>query len=142
MNKKIRVEVPLEFVGVSGAVKNGLGTLVKVLYEVEIEALPKDLPHNLIVDLTPLETIHSQLFVSDIKLPSGVVVINNSTDVVISVAEQKEEKEEVVAPVDLSTIEVEKKGKQEEEGAGVETASVGEKAEIKKPEKSEKTEKK
>jgi large subunit ribosomal protein L25 len=135
MNKKIKVNVPLEFIGISNAVKNGLGNLVKVLHEVEVEALPKDLPHNLPVDISKLETVESQIFVSDIKLPSGVVVITNGHDVVASIVLQVEEKEEVVAaPVDLSAIEVEKKGKKEEEGAegtAVETSVKEEKIEKK-----------
>ena len=134
MNKKIKVNVPLEFVGISNAVKNGLGNLVKVLHEVEVEALPKDLPHNLEIDVSKLEAVNDQIFVSDIKLPTGVVIITNEHDVVASVVAQVEEKEEVVAPVDLSAIEVEKKGKKEEEGAEGETAET--------PAKEEKTEKK
>ncbi|MFA5936992.1 MAG: 50S ribosomal protein L25 [Candidatus Paceibacterota bacterium] len=117
MNKKIKVHVPFEFVGISNAVKNGLGNLVKVLHEIEVEALPKDLPHNLVVDISKLETVDDQVFVSDIKLPAGVVVMANEHDIVASIVLQVEEKEEVVAPVDLSAIEVEKKGKKEEEGA-------------------------
>src|SRR3989344_1514930 len=116
MKKKIEVKVPLEFEGVSNAVKNGIGNLVKVLYEIEIEALPKDLPHNLVVDVSKLETLEDNIVVSDIKLPEGVVAITAGTDVVASVVAQVEEKEEgVAAPVDLSAIEVEKKGKKEEE---------------------------
>ncbi|MFA4975126.1 MAG: 50S ribosomal protein L25 [Candidatus Paceibacterota bacterium] len=116
MNKKIKVNVPLEYIGISNVVKNGLGNLVKVLHEVEIEALPKDLPHNLIIDISKLETIDDQVFVSDIKLPIGVVLITDLNEVVASVVLQVEEKEEVIAPIDLSAIEVEKKGKKEEEG--------------------------
>ncbi len=124
MKKKIKVNVPLEFVGVSGAVKSGIGNLVKVLHEIEIEALPADLPHNLEVDISTLETLDNQVFVSDIKLPAGVVAITAGTDVVASVVAQVEEKVEEAAPVDLSAIEVsEKKGKKEEEGAeGAEAA--------------------
>ena len=133
MKKKIQVKVPLEFEGIAPAVKNGIGNLVKVLHEVEVEALPSDLPHTLIVDITKLETVENQIFVSDIKLPKGVVAITNAGDVVASIVAQVEEKEEIAAPVDLSAIEVEKKGKKEEEGEiGVEAA----------PEKEEKTEKK
>ena len=116
MKKKIRLEVPLEFSGISDAVKTGAGNLVKVLHEIEIEALPKDIPHNLTVDLTKLATIDDNILVSDIKLPDGVVVITNKEDVVASIVLQEEEKVEVVEPVDLSAIEVEKKGKKDEEG--------------------------
>ena len=133
MKKKIRVEVPLVFEGISGAVKDGLGNLVKVLHEIEVEALPSDLPHDLYVDLAKLKTLDDNIIVSDIKLPAGVVVITNGEDVVASIVAQVEEKEEVV-PVDLSAIEVEKKGKKEEEGeAGAEPTA---------PAKEEKAEKK
>jgi len=143
MKKKIKVKVPLEFEGVSNAVKNGIGNLVKVLYEIEIEALPKDLPHNLVVDISKLETLEDNIVVSDIKLPEGVVAITAGTDVVASVVAQVEEKEEVVAaPVDLSAIEVEKKGKKEEEGevpaAGAEAAAPAKEVKVEKAEKKEK----
>ena len=129
LKKAIRVGVPLEWTGISPVVKNGLGTVVKVLYEVEIEALPNDLPHNLSVDISALETLESQILVSDIKLPKGVTMITNSAEIVASVAEQKEEKEEVAVAPDLSAIEVEKKGKKEEEaptpeGVGVPTSDT------------------
>jgi large subunit ribosomal protein L25 len=125
MNKKIKVEVPLEFVGISGAVKSGLGTLVKVLREVEVEALPKDLPQNITVDISKLDVIDSQILVSELTVPAGVTIITKGDEVVASIAEQKEEVEEAT-PVDLSSIEVEKKGKKEEEGAAAE-APAGEK---------------
>lgn len=126
MKKKIKVKVPLTFEGISNAVKTGVGNLVKVLHEIEIEALPKDLPHNLTVDISKLETLQDNITVSDIKLPTGVEAITALTDVVASVVAQVEEKEEEVVPVDLSTIEVEKKGKKEEEGAEGEAAPAPE----------------
>ena len=119
INKKIKVNVSLEFIGVSNAVKGGLGSLVKVLHEVEIEALPKELPHNLSVDISKLETINDKVLVSDIALPAGVVMITDTEEVVASIAVQKEEVEDTT-PVDLSAIEVEKKGKKEEEAAPAE----------------------
>lgn len=118
--KKLSVDVPLVFVGVSGAVKDLGAVLVKVAHEVEIEALPKDLPHNLEVDISGLVTFDSVLTAADIKLPAGVVLKVKPEEVIASVYEPKEEV--VEAPVDLTAIEVEKKGKTEvpgEEGAAV-----------------------
>lgn len=112
MKKKIRVNVPLVFEGISDAVKSGIGNLVKVMHEFEIEALPNDLPHDLVVDISKLKTLDDQVFVSDVRLPAGVTVINDGAEVVASIVEQVEEKEEAV-PVDLSAIEVEKKGKKD-----------------------------
>lgn len=119
MNKKIEVNIPLEFTGVSGAVKSGLGILVKVLHELSIEALPKDVPHEIVVDISKLATVEDSVLVSDLKIPAGVTVKNGMDEVVASIVEQKEEKEEA-APVDLASIEVEKKGKKEEEAPAAE----------------------
>ena len=128
MKKKIRVNVSLEFTGVSNAVKSGIGNLVKSIHELEVEALPADLPHSLTADISKLETLKDQIFVYDVEIPAGVTLISNPSDVVASIIEQVEEKEEVVVPVDLSAIEVEKKGKKEEEGgeAGTEAAPAQE----------------
>jgi large subunit ribosomal protein L25 len=114
--KKLKVNVPLEFVGVSPAVKNLGGILMKVMYEVEIEALPKDLPHNIVVSIDGLVDFNAQVHAGDLTLPAGVELVSGKDEVIALVKEPKEEKEEVAAPVDLSSIEVEKKGKKEEEG--------------------------
>lgn len=127
--KKIEISVPLEFVGVSPAVKDMGGTLVKVMHEIEIEALPKDLPHNIGVDISSLINFDSQILAKDINLPQGVVLATRPEEVIASVYETKEEVEEA-APVDLSSIEVQKKGKEAKEGEGTEAevpAQEGEK---------------
>ena len=117
VNKVVRVKVPLEFTGISEAVKGGLGTLVKVLHEFEIEALPKNLPHNLTVEISKLATVDDQVLVKDIKAPHGVTIINRPDEVVAAIAIQKVEEVAPAEPIDLTQIEVMKKGKKEEEGA-------------------------
>lgn len=117
-NKEIEVKVAIEFVGESPAVKSGTGTLIKVMHEIEVRALPKKLPHTIEVDISSLAEIHSSIHIKDIKLPTGVTAIADGEEVIVSVAEAKEIVEEVVAPVDLSAIEMSvEKGKKEEEGA-------------------------
>lgn len=115
MNKSIEVTIPLEFIGIAPAEKDGLGVLVKTLHEVEVEALPKDLPHNIAIDLSVLIALDDQIHVKDLILPKGVKMITDENEVVALIAPIKEEVVEE-APVDLSAIEVEKKGKKEEEG--------------------------
>jgi len=113
--KTVAVYVPLEFIGVSVAVKDMGGSLVKVLHEIEVEALPKDLPHDIKVDIGALTDLDSQILAQDIALPAGVTLLAEPEEVVAAISVAEEEKEET-APVDLSSIEVEKKGKKEEEG--------------------------
>ena len=114
--KKIKVHVQLVFEGVSAAVKDLGGILVKVLREVEIEAAPKDLPHELKVDIAALSELTSVVSAKDIKLPAGVTLVNNPEEIVASIAEAKEELEEAPTAVDMTAIEVAKKGKEAKEG--------------------------
>lgn len=116
--KELEVAIPIEFTGVAPAVKGGLGSLVKVMHEVVVRALPKDLPHNVTVDISGLVSLDSQILAESVTLPKGVTLATKGSDVVAAVAGIKEEVES--APIDLSAIEVEKKGKKEEEGAEAE----------------------
>ena len=121
--KKVKVHVPLTFIGISPAVKEKGAILVKVLRELEIEAAPKDLPHELTVDISSLVEFSSTILAKDIAIPAGVTLIALPEEVVASVAEAKEEVEEVT-PIDMSTIEVAKKGKEAKEGEeGAEAAT-------------------
>ena len=120
-NKPVKVSVPLEFIGEAPAVKTLSATIVKVAHELEIEALPKDLPHQLDVDLSTLVDLESRITVADIKLPAGVTTDVDPEEVIVSVTEAGEDVVEEEAPIDLSSIEVEKKGKDEETEGETET---------------------
>jgi len=109
----LSVTVPLTFVGVSPAVKELGGILVKVLHEIDVEAQPQNLPREIAVDISVLATLDSQIHVQDLVLPEGVTVELEPEEVVAMISVAEEEKIEV-AP-DISQIEVEKKGKKEEE---------------------------
>lgn len=111
---KVEVELSLEFTGISPAVKDLGGMFVKVLYKLKVEAMPKDLPHGIKVDISSLVNFGDQILAKDIALPVGVELRENPEEVVALVSAPREEKEEeAVEPVDLSEIEVEKKGKEE-----------------------------
>ncbi len=110
--QKMEVPVSVSFVGVSPAVKDLNGILVKVLHEVRVSAEPKNLPHEIEVDISSLTTLDSQILARDLKLGAGVELAEKPEEVVASISVAKEEPVEEV-PVDLSAIEVEKKGKEE-----------------------------
>jgi large subunit ribosomal protein L25 len=121
--EKVEVAIPLVFIGESAAVVAG-ANLVKVMHELEVEADPMSLPHNIEVDISALAALGDKIHVSDLVLPAGVTLVAPREEVVALVQEVIEEKEEV-APADISTIEVEKKGKEE---AGEEAAAETPKA--------------
>lgn len=110
---KVTVGVEIEFEGISPAVKAGVGTLEKMLHEIEVEALPADLPKNIIVDISKLENVGDHIQVKDLVISSKVEVKNDSEDIVVVVTGLQEEVEST--EVDLSAIEVEQKGKKEED---------------------------
>ena len=114
----VTVSVPLEFVGVSPAVKDQGAMLVKVMHEIEMEVLPSELPQEVVVDVSGLKAIDDKILVSDLKLPLSAVITADPEEVVAMAAAVEEEKEEASAPIDLSQIgsSVER-GKKEEEAA-------------------------
>lgn len=121
MDKELRTRVPLRFINESPAVKNESGVLVKVMHEVEISALPKDLPHQIDVDLSRLEKLNDRLSLRDIKAPLGVKFAVNLDEVVILVEPPRTEDElkalETTEPAATAEVmtEQESKKKAEEE---------------------------
>ena len=107
--QKVEVAVPLVYVGESLAVKDG-ANLVKVLHELEVEADPVNLPHELEVDISSLAAVGDQIHAGEVRLPAGVTLITDPEEVILLIQEVEEEPEEVAAPADLSAIEVEGKG--------------------------------
>lgn len=137
LDKPIEAKVPLVFAGESPAVKLG-GVLVKVMHEISVKGLPKEIPHRIEVDLSLLKNLEDRVTINDIKFPLGVEPLVKKEEVIILATLPK--KEEIVpetAPL-LEEIEVVKKGKKEEE----EGEKVEEAAGAKKPEEKKKEEKK
>ncbi len=116
--QKVTVHVPLTFTGEAPAVKELNANLVKALHEIEVEADPMNLPHELPVLVSGLNAIGMQILAKDIALPGGVSLVTNPDDVVATILEAREEKvEEVVAAPDMEAIGIsEERGKKEEEG--------------------------
>jgi large subunit ribosomal protein L25 len=113
--KEMATHVPLHFIGEAGAAKLG-GVVNKVMHEVHITCKPADLPSHIDIDLGVLATLEDSIHVSDIVCPKGVKISDEATDAVALVEVIKEEVIEE-APMSVEDIEVEKKGKTEEEAA-------------------------
>lgn len=130
MNKEMSATVQLEFVGESPAVKGLGGTLMKAMPEVDVTCLPKDLVSELSVDLSVLNTFDDVIRVKDLVVPAGITIDEDPENVIAKVTPPLTEDElkamEAPVAVDLTAIEVEKKGKKEEEGAAGEGAPVAE----------------
>ena len=114
---KVEIAVPLEFVGISPAVKDLGGVLMKIMYEIKVQAEPANLPHQIEIDISTITELEGQILAQEVNLPKGVELAENPEEVLVTVATPQAEKVEAEAPADLSQIEVEKKGKKEEEEA-------------------------
>lgn len=122
MDEKIRANVPLEFTGESSVVKEGAGVLIKSMHEIEVEALPADLPHDIAVDLSGLAELGKSIYVKDLAVPANVKIAVDPETVVVSVTEKAtEEKEkaeqEAAAAVGVEQVAVETEEKKAEREA-------------------------
>ena len=98
LKEKVTAEVPVELVGESPAEKQGSGTVVQYIQEIEVEALPTELPEKFEVDISNLIEVDNALFVKDLKVDKKKVEIKNDMEVIIVKVEAiKEEVEEVPA---------------------------------------------
>jgi large subunit ribosomal protein L25 len=111
MGEKIKTHVPLEFIGESEAIKNYGGILNKSMSEIEIECLPQDLPHNILVDISLIKELNQNIYVKDLNFPKGVKPLVDLNTVVATVIEVSESVEE--APVSVADIKVESEEKKE-----------------------------
>lgn len=90
MDEKLTAYVPVEFVGESPAVKGG-AVLVKAISDLEVEALPADMPHVLTVDLAKLVNIGDSIFVKDLTISKKAVIQAEPDAVVATVAAPRAE---------------------------------------------------
>ena len=132
MDEKITTKVPLVFIGEALAVSDLSGILVKAMQELEIRALPADLPHQIEVDISQLKTFDDNILVKDIKLPKSVETIEHKETSVAVVTPPRTEAEiealsgQVEEKVEEVAVETEEKVKERAEGKEETTEAVEE----------------
>lgn len=114
LGEKIKAEVPLVFVGEAPAIEAFDGVLVTNKDKLEVESLPRDLPHEFSIDLSGLANIDDSIAVKDIKVPSGVEILDEMDEIIVVVTPQRAEEEvpevseaEAVAGVEVETAKTE-----------------------------------
>ena len=96
LTEKITASIPVELVGESPAVQQKLGVLIQPLSEVEVEALPTDLPEQFTIDISGLKEVDQTITVGDLKPPAGVKIITFGKEILVKI--NPPTKEEEVAP--------------------------------------------
>lgn len=115
--EKIRADVGIEFINVSPAVKDFSAVIVEGMTEIEVEALPKDLPERFVIDLFQLKQIGDAIYVKDLVVPADVHVHDSAEEMIVMAAAPALEEVEPVAVTEEVSAEPEviEKGKKEEE---------------------------
>lgn len=138
LKEKVTTMIPVELVGKAPAAESGEGVLITILSELEVEALPTDLPDKFEVDISKLEKIDDAVRIKEIKVDKKkVAILANENQIVVKIEKPIEEEEvkpvEEEAPVEgEAPVEKEKKGeKRKVEGKPV-AAETTEKAETRK----------
>lgn len=96
LKEKVTTEIPIELVGESPAVKEKVGILIQPLSEVEVEALPTDLPDKFEIDIGKLKGVDDAVLVADLQVPEGVKVLTGTKQILAKI--EPPTKEEEIAP--------------------------------------------
>lgn len=134
LTEEVEVEVPLVVEGVSLAVKDLGGTLVKNMSEITVKALAHNLPHEIKVSISNLNTFEDHILVKDLPLGANVRAMAKPDEIVVSVAPPEDVEAELAKEIEEKVEDVEKVEKEKKEEDVVEDEPVA-KAE---PEKAEK----
>ena len=108
LTEEVEVSVPLVFEGVSLAVKDLGGTLLKEIQEIKIKALPENLPHDIKVNIEPLKTFEDKILVKDLVLPNGVKILKEPDEFVALAVPPQKVAEELAKPIEEKVEEIEK----------------------------------
>ncbi len=135
LTETLKVKVPIIAKGEAIGVKQEGGVLQHVMWEVEIECLPINIPDKIEVDITSLK-IGGTLSVKDVLPPEGVKILGDPESIIFNVEHVKTVEETVAAPAEGEALEPElireKKEKEEAEEEPKAEASKAEKKEEKK----------
>ena len=110
LDEKIEARVPLVFEGEAKAIRELGGTLVKNIQEVEVKALPQNLPHEIKVNVDKLKTFEDSVLIKDLIVDKEVEILKAADEVVALVTPLEKVEEELVKPVEEKVEEVKKVG--------------------------------
>ncbi len=102
LKEKVEAEVPVEMSGESPAEKQALGTVVQYINDIQVEALPMDLPEKFVIDISGLTEVDQAIFVKDIKVDRSKVEIKGDPEAIAVKVEPPQKIEE--APVSAPAI--------------------------------------
>ncbi len=120
LTKEIKVNVPIVTKGEAEAVSKEGGTLEHIMWEIEIECLPTEIPEKIEVEVAELK-IGDKVYIKDLHIPPGIKVLNDPELTVMSAEPPHVEEvvEEVLEGEGATEPELIEKGKKKDEEAEV-----------------------
>lgn len=115
LKEEVEVAIPLIFEGVAPAEKDLGGTLNKNISEIEVKALPQNLPHEIKVNIDGLKTFEDHILVKDLVVPKDVEVLKKPDEIVASVLPPQKIEEELAAEITENVEDIEKVEKEKKE---------------------------
>lgn len=95
---KTHADVPLRFVGDAGAVRTLGAVLLPAKGSVRVEAFPQDIPHEIRVDLSPLEELDDAIYIRDLIVDTTTVrLLDDGDELVVKTVPVRIEEEPVPA---------------------------------------------
>ena len=120
LDEAIKADVPVVFIGESPAVKALGGIFIRNINELEVQALPANMPHEIEVDISKLMNFGDQVQIKDIIIKDAKLT-GGQEDIIATVQEPKSQEEldaELAEPTtDVSAVEEIKPEKPAEEVA-------------------------
>ncbi|RJR28538.1 50S ribosomal protein L25 [Candidatus Microgenomates bacterium] len=98
LKQKVSATVAIELIGESPAEKQSVGVVVQQMDEIDVEALPMDLPEKFEIDASVLSEVGSAVYVKDLKYDKAKVEIDADPEQIIVKVEELQ-KEEAPMPV-------------------------------------------
>jgi len=93
-DQKVTAEVPVILTGVSPIEKLGEWKVQLVKDTIEVEAFPQDLPHDVTLDISSIETTNDMILVKDVVLGDKVTILSDLEQALVTVVIIEDEPEE------------------------------------------------
>ena len=102
LKEKVKARVPLKIISAAPAVEQKIGILLQLFDELEVEALPTNLPEHIEVDISRLEKIDDVIKVGDLVLPSDVLVLSDKDQELVKIGQLITKEAEALAQAEAA----------------------------------------
>ena len=118
---QVEVEVPINLIGESPAVKNLGGVLIKLMETIRVSSKVDSVPKSLELDISVIESLEQSILVGEIEIAEGVQIVSDETFAVARVIPPRIEVEEEEVEEEIGEGEESEDGDETDDSADSET---------------------